>query len=73
LLLFSFALAERGVLKGDAFVVASLVLLTALVSIFVQPIACPSTIRKITPSALNSSSNRLRALPGNKAQARSCC
>ena len=35
LLLFSFALAERGVLKGDAFVVASLVLLTALVSIFV--------------------------------------
>jgi len=35
LLLFSFALAERGVLKGDAFVVASLVLLTALVSVFV--------------------------------------
>ncbi|MDZ7280184.1 iron ABC transporter permease [Pantoea eucrina] len=35
LLLFSFALAERGVLKGDAFVVSSLVLLTALVTVFV--------------------------------------
>lgn len=35
LLLFAFALAERGVLKGDAFVVAALVLLTALVSVFV--------------------------------------
>ncbi|QEW32220.1 iron ABC transporter permease [Erwinia billingiae] len=35
LLLFSFALAERGVLKGDAFVVASIVMLVALVSTFV--------------------------------------
>jgi len=35
LLLFSFALAERGVLKGDAFVVAAIVLLVALVTTFV--------------------------------------
>ncbi|WP_286877073.1 MULTISPECIES: ABC transporter permease [Pantoea] len=35
LLLFAFALAERGVLRGDAFVVAALVLITALVSVFV--------------------------------------
>ncbi|SQI43010.1 Uncharacterised protein [Serratia plymuthica] len=35
LLLFSFGLAERGVLKGDAFVVSSIVLLVALVSTFV--------------------------------------
>ncbi|MEZ3498302.1 ABC transporter permease [Pantoea sp. KPR_PJ] len=35
LLLFAFALAERGVLRGDAFVVAALVLLVALVSTFV--------------------------------------
>ena len=35
LLLFSFALAERGVLRGDAFVVAAIVLLVALVSTFV--------------------------------------
>lgn len=35
LLLFSFGLAERGVLKGDAFVVGSIVLLVALVSTFV--------------------------------------
>ena len=35
LLLFAFGLAERGALKGDAFVVAALVLLTALVSTFV--------------------------------------
>lgn len=35
LLLFSFALAERGVLKGDAFVVASILMLVALVSTFV--------------------------------------
>ncbi|WP_299997449.1 iron ABC transporter permease [uncultured Cedecea sp.] len=35
LLFFSFALAERGILKGDAFLVASLVMLTALVSLFV--------------------------------------
>lgn len=35
LLLFAFALAERGVLKGDAFVVAAIVLLVALVSTFV--------------------------------------
>lgn len=35
LLIFAFALAERGVLKGDAFVVASLVLITALVTVFV--------------------------------------
>ncbi|QZQ52265.1 iron ABC transporter permease [Erwinia persicina] len=35
LLLFSFALAERGVLRGDAFVVAAIVLLVALVTTFV--------------------------------------
>ncbi|WP_367395491.1 ABC transporter permease [Pantoea sp. Ep11b] len=35
LLIFAFALAERGVLKGDAFVVASIVLLVALVTTFV--------------------------------------
>jgi len=35
LLIFAFALAERGVLRGDAFVVAALVLITALVSVFV--------------------------------------
>ncbi len=35
LVLFAFALAERGVLKGDAFVVAAIVLLVALVSTFV--------------------------------------
>ena len=35
LLIFSFGLAERGVLKGDAFVVASIALLVALVAIFV--------------------------------------
>lgn len=35
LLLFAFALAERGVLRGDAFVVAAIVLLVALVSTFV--------------------------------------
>ena len=35
LLIFSFALAERGVLKGDAFVVSAIVLLVALVTIFV--------------------------------------
>ncbi len=35
LLIFSFALAERGVLRGDAFVVASIVLLVALVTTFV--------------------------------------
>lgn len=35
LLLFAFALAERGVLRGDAFVVAAIVLLVALVSAFV--------------------------------------
>ncbi|PQZ50295.1 iron ABC transporter permease [Ochrobactrum sp. MYb15] len=35
LLIFSFALAERGVMKGDAFVVSSITLLVALVSVFV--------------------------------------
>lgn len=35
LLIFAFALAERGVLKGDAFVVAAIVLLVALVTTFV--------------------------------------
>lgn len=35
LLLFAFALAERGALRGDAFVVAAIVLLVALVSTFV--------------------------------------
>ncbi|WP_338577613.1 iron ABC transporter permease [Erwinia sp. E_sp_W01_1] len=35
LLIFSFALAERGVLRGDAFVVASIVMLVALVTTFV--------------------------------------
>ncbi|MEQ4585397.1 MAG: iron ABC transporter permease, partial [Pantoea agglomerans] len=35
LLIFAFALAERGVLRGDAFVVASIVLLVALVTTFV--------------------------------------
>jgi len=34
-LMFSFGLAERGVLRGDAFVVASIALLVFLVSIFV--------------------------------------
>lgn len=34
-LLFSFGLAERGALRGDAFVVASIALLVVLVSIFV--------------------------------------
>ena len=34
-LLFSFGLAERGVMKGDAFVVASIAILVFLVSIFV--------------------------------------
>ncbi|MBB5700846.1 iron(III) transport system permease protein [Ochrobactrum daejeonense] len=35
LLIFSFALAERGVMKGDAFVVSSITLLVALVGVFV--------------------------------------
>lgn len=35
LLIFSFGLAERGVMKGDAFVVSSITLLVALVSVFV--------------------------------------
>lgn len=35
LLLFSFGLAERGVLKGDAFVIGSVTILVALVSAFV--------------------------------------
>ncbi|WP_130835849.1 ABC transporter permease [[Erwinia] mediterraneensis] len=35
LLIFSYALAERGVLKGDAFVVSAIVLLVALVTTFV--------------------------------------
>ncbi|MDW8845225.1 iron ABC transporter permease [Erwinia sp. MMLR14_017] len=35
LLLFAFALAERGALRGDAFVVAAIVLLVALVTTFV--------------------------------------
>ena len=40
LLLFAFGLAERGVMKGDAFVVASITMLAALVSVFVlYPIA----------------------------------
>lgn len=35
LLIFSFGLAERGVMKGDAFVVSSITLLVALVGVFV--------------------------------------
>ncbi len=35
LLIFSFGLAERGVMKGDAFVVSSITLLVALVAVFV--------------------------------------
>lgn len=35
ILIFSFALAERGVMKGDAFIVASITMLVALVTVFV--------------------------------------
>lgn len=35
ILIFSFGLAERGVMKGDAFVVASIAMLVALVTVFV--------------------------------------